>query len=152
VLVCPYTNPSWTPLFQRCAAVVVDSGGAASHAAIIAREHGIPAIIGTARGTAELTDGQIVVVDGSTGRVTPGRAGPLTDDSRLAAGVPQPRQIPHEPTPALSAGRTSWHGCAGAGADGQDHPRPVAPGPPRSAPFLGGLKLALVGVDEQLHE
>ena len=74
VLVCPYTNPSWTPLFQRCAAVVVDSGGAASHAAIIAREHGIPGIMGTARGTAELTDGQMVAVDGSTGRVT--AAGP----------------------------------------------------------------------------
>jgi rifampicin phosphotransferase len=70
VLVCPYTNPSWTPLFQRAAAVVVDSGGSASHAAIVAREYGIPAVMGTARGTSLLRDGQLVTVDGSTGRVT----------------------------------------------------------------------------------
>lgn len=70
ILVCPYTNPSWTPLFQRAAAVVVDSGGIASHAAIVAREYGIPAIMGTADGTAVLRDGQTVTVDGDTGRVT----------------------------------------------------------------------------------
>jgi pyruvate,water dikinase len=46
VLVAPYTNPAWTPLFQRPAAVVVDSGGAMSHAAIVAREYGIPAVMG----------------------------------------------------------------------------------------------------------
>jgi rifampicin phosphotransferase len=72
VLVCPYTNPSWTPLFQRAAAVVVDSGGPASHAAIVAREYGIPAIMGTAQGTSVLTNGQVVTVDGTTGRVTAG--------------------------------------------------------------------------------
>lgn len=71
ILVCPYTNPSWTPLFQRAAAVVVDSGGVASHAAIVAREYGIPAIMGTAAGTSTLTDGQTVKVDGTTGKVTP---------------------------------------------------------------------------------
>ncbi|MFI0416815.1 PEP/pyruvate-binding domain-containing protein [Spongiactinospora sp. 9N601] len=70
ILVCPYTNPSWTPLFQRAAAVVVDSGSAASHAAIVAREYGIPAVMGTGRGTAVLRDGQFVTVDGRTGRVT----------------------------------------------------------------------------------
>jgi rifampicin phosphotransferase len=70
ILVCPYTNPAWTTLFQRAAAVVVDSGGPASHAAIVAREYGIPAVMGTAIGTKTLTDGQFVSVDGSTGRVT----------------------------------------------------------------------------------
>ncbi|GAA3466220.1 PEP/pyruvate-binding domain-containing protein [Nonomuraea roseola] len=70
VLVCPYTNPSWTPLFQRAAAVVVDTGGPASHAAIVAREYGIPAVMGTAVGTGVLRTGQPVTVDGSTGRVT----------------------------------------------------------------------------------
>ncbi|MEV2272477.1 PEP/pyruvate-binding domain-containing protein [Nonomuraea africana] len=70
VLVCPYTNPSWTPLFQRAAAVVVDTGGPASHAAIVAREYGIPAVMGTAVGTSVLRTGQMVTVDGSTGRVT----------------------------------------------------------------------------------
>jgi phosphohistidine swiveling domain-containing protein len=70
VLVCPYTNPTWTSLFQRTAAVVVDSGGIGSHAAIVAREYGIPAVMGTGTGTRVLTDGQQVTVDGDTGRVT----------------------------------------------------------------------------------
>lgn len=69
VLVCPYTNPSWTPLFQRAAAVVVDTGGSASHAAIVAREYGIPAVMGTGGGTSILTDGRVVTVDGDTGHV-----------------------------------------------------------------------------------
>ncbi|AQZ65642.1 phosphoenolpyruvate synthase [[Actinomadura] parvosata subsp. kistnae] len=70
VLVCPYTNPSWTPLFQHAAAVVVDTGGAASHAAIVAREYGIPAVMGTGTGTSVLKDGQLVTVHGDTGTVT----------------------------------------------------------------------------------
>ena len=70
VLVAPYTNPAWTPLFQRAAAVVVDGGGAASHAAIVAREYGIPAVMGTVEGTQKLTDGQGVMVDGDQGRAT----------------------------------------------------------------------------------
>jgi pyruvate,water dikinase len=70
ILVCPYTNPSWTPLFQRAAAVVVDAGGIASHAAIVAREYGIPAVMGTGSGTTALQDGQVVLVDGTRGQVT----------------------------------------------------------------------------------
>ncbi|MEV7135053.1 PEP/pyruvate-binding domain-containing protein [Arthrobacter sp. NPDC093128] len=69
VLVCPYTNPSWTPLFQRAAAVVVDTGGLGSHAAIVAREYGIPAVMGTGSGTSTLADGQRVLVDGTAGAV-----------------------------------------------------------------------------------
>ena len=71
ILVCPYTNPAWTPLFQRAAAVVVDSGSVGSHAAIVAREYGIPAVMGTATGTTVLTDGQLVAVNGTTGQVLP---------------------------------------------------------------------------------
>jgi rifampicin phosphotransferase len=70
VLVCPYTNPTWTSLFQRAAAVVVDSGGVGSHAAIVSREYGIPAVMATGSGTRMLADGQQVTVDGDTGRVT----------------------------------------------------------------------------------
>lgn len=70
VLVAPYTNPTWTPLFRIAAAVVVDGGGAASHAAIVAREYGLPAVMGTMTGTRELRDGEIVLVDGGAGRVT----------------------------------------------------------------------------------
>ena len=69
ILVCPYTNPAWTPLFQRAAAVVVDSGGPGSHAAIVAREYGLPAIMGTVTGTHQLVDGQRVTVDGGSGLV-----------------------------------------------------------------------------------
>ena len=69
VLVCPNTNPAWTPLFQRAVAVVVDSGGIASHAAIVAREYGLPAIMGTVNGTSVLADGQVVTVDGDLGTV-----------------------------------------------------------------------------------
>jgi len=69
ILVCPAANPSWTPLFQRAAAVVVDTGGLASHAAIVAHEYGIPAIMGTGRGTSLLSTGQQVSVDGGSGRV-----------------------------------------------------------------------------------
>jgi pyruvate,water dikinase len=71
VLIAPYTNPAWTPLFQRAAAVVVDSGSAGSHAAIVAREYGIPAVMGTVDGTRRLQDGQQVVVNGDQGLVLP---------------------------------------------------------------------------------
>jgi rifampicin phosphotransferase len=70
VLVCPYTNPAWTPLFQRAVAVVVDSGGVGSHAAIVAREYGIPAVMGTGSATRVVNDGQQITVDGDSGRVT----------------------------------------------------------------------------------
>jgi pyruvate,water dikinase len=69
ILVCPYTNPTWTPLFELAAAAVVDTGSVGSHAAITAREYGIPAVMGTGDGTRRLTDGQVVEVDGSAGQV-----------------------------------------------------------------------------------
>jgi pyruvate,water dikinase len=78
VLVAPHTNPAWTPLFQRAVAVVVDSGGAGSHAAIVAREYGIPAVMATVDGTQRLKDGQRVRVDGSRGLVL--RAAPRTTE------------------------------------------------------------------------
>lgn len=69
VLVAPYTNPAWTPLFQRASAVVVDSGSAGSHAAIVAREYRIPAVMGTIDGTRRLVEGEWVRVDGARGLV-----------------------------------------------------------------------------------
>ncbi|UQA56835.1 PEP/pyruvate-binding domain-containing protein [Polyangium aurulentum] len=70
ILVCRFTNPSWTPLFTLAAGVVTDTGGAVSHAAIVAREYGIPAVLGAARATERITDGQEILVDGTEGRVT----------------------------------------------------------------------------------
>jgi pyruvate,water dikinase len=71
ILVAPLTAPAWTPLFTRAAAVVTDVGSAASHASIIAREYGIPAVVGCGDATARLRTGMRVTVDGSTGNVEP---------------------------------------------------------------------------------
>ncbi|EYF02121.1 PEP/pyruvate-binding domain-containing protein [Chondromyces apiculatus] len=71
VLVAPFTNPAWTPLFQRAAAVVVDTGAQSSHAAIVAREYGIPAVMGTGDGTRRLKEGVRIRVDGLRGLVLP---------------------------------------------------------------------------------
>lgn len=70
VLICPITTPAWSLNFSRIGALVTDAGGALSHAAIVAREHAIPAVVATGRATTELRDGQIVTVDGSGGTVT----------------------------------------------------------------------------------
>ncbi|WP_240911806.1 PEP-utilizing enzyme [Thermococcus sp. M36] len=69
VLVAPYTTPAWTPLFRLAVAVVVDTGGPLSHAAIVAREYGIPAVMGTGVATKVLKDGQYIRVDGNRGLV-----------------------------------------------------------------------------------
>jgi len=69
VVVCPATSPAWSVVFPSIGALVADSGGILSHPAIIAREHGIPAVVGTANGTATLRDGQPVTVDGTAGVV-----------------------------------------------------------------------------------
>lgn len=71
VLVAPLTNPVWTPLFAVAAAVVTDAGGILSHGAIVAREYGIPAVMGVGDATAILRDGEIVTVDGNRGTVVP---------------------------------------------------------------------------------
>ncbi|HEX2140665.1 MAG TPA: PEP-utilizing enzyme [Candidatus Limnocylindria bacterium] len=71
VLVAPFTAPAWTPLFTRAAAVVTDVGSAAAHASIVAREYGIPAVVGCGDATARLRPGMRVTVDGSTGNVEP---------------------------------------------------------------------------------
>ncbi|MBI1948170.1 MAG: hypothetical protein HYS27_20945 [Deltaproteobacteria bacterium] len=70
VLVACYTDPGWTPLFARIAAVVTETGGLLSHAAVIAREYGIPAVLAVPDATTRLATGQSVVVDGSAGHVT----------------------------------------------------------------------------------
>ena len=69
VLVCQATDPAWTPLFASASAVVTETGGLLSHAAIVAREFGIPAVLGVLEVTTRLHDGQVVTVDGSAGRV-----------------------------------------------------------------------------------
>ncbi len=70
ILVCPITNPTWSPVFQRIAAAVSDIGGSMSHAAIVAREFGMPAVVGTGTATQRIRDGQRIRVDGGRGVVT----------------------------------------------------------------------------------
>ena len=70
ILVCQVTNPTWTPVFQKIAAAVSDIGGSMSHAAIVAREFGLPAVVGTGSATSRIRDGQRIRVDGGRGVVT----------------------------------------------------------------------------------
>jgi pyruvate,water dikinase len=69
VLVASITTPAWTPLFAMAAAVVTDIGGPLSHSSIVAREYGIPAVLGTAVATRRISSGQTITVDGDAGRV-----------------------------------------------------------------------------------
>jgi phosphoenolpyruvate synthase/pyruvate phosphate dikinase len=69
VLVCPSTRPSWAILFPSLGAIITDVGGTLAHPAIVAREHRIPAVVGTGCATSVLRDGQIVTVDGAAGHV-----------------------------------------------------------------------------------
>lgn len=69
VLVARLTAPAWTPLFALAAAVVTDGGSLAAHASLVAREYGIPAVVATGDATSRLSDGQLVMVDGSAGLV-----------------------------------------------------------------------------------
>ncbi|MFO7277807.1 MAG: PEP-utilizing enzyme [Pseudomonadota bacterium] len=70
ILVCPVTAPSWAPLFNKIKAAVSDIGGAMSHAAIVAREYGMPAVVGTGQATKRIRSGQRIRVDGNRGVVT----------------------------------------------------------------------------------
>ena len=70
ILVCTYTDPEWTPLFALAGGVVVDTGGTLSHAAIVAREYGIPAVLATGDATVKLKDNDMVLVNASEGTVT----------------------------------------------------------------------------------
>ena len=70
ILVCGSTSPAWAPIFPKIRATVTDVGGVMSHAAIVCREYGLPAVVGTGRATAAIRTGQTIRVDGSTGVVT----------------------------------------------------------------------------------
>jgi phosphohistidine swiveling domain-containing protein len=69
ILVAHATTPAWTPLFALAGGVVTDLGGALSHGSIVAREYGIPAVMGTGNATERIRDGQVITVDGTEGRV-----------------------------------------------------------------------------------
>ncbi len=70
ILVCPTTNPSWAPVFTKIKAAVTDIGGLTSHAAIVCREYGVPAVTGTGVATSVIKTGDTIKVDGDKGIVT----------------------------------------------------------------------------------
>jgi phosphoenolpyruvate synthase/pyruvate phosphate dikinase len=70
VLVAAITTPAWTPLFALASGVVTDVGGPLSHSSIVAREYGVPAVLGTGVATRRIHSGDVISVDGTAGVVT----------------------------------------------------------------------------------
>jgi phosphoenolpyruvate synthase/pyruvate phosphate dikinase len=69
ILVCPTTTPAWTPLFAQARGLVTDVGGILAHGSIVAREYGIPAVMGTGNATQRIAHGQLITVDGHLGNI-----------------------------------------------------------------------------------
>jgi rifampicin phosphotransferase len=69
IIVCPSSNPSWVPVFTIAGGLVTNTGGVLSHAAVVAREFGLPAVTGVANATTTILDGQTLEIDGTTGTV-----------------------------------------------------------------------------------
>ena len=82
ILVCPGTDPAWTPLFLAAGGLVMEVGGLMTHGSVVAREYGIPAVVGVRRATSLLKSGQRIRVDGSTGRVWILEEEPINNDGR----------------------------------------------------------------------
>lgn len=70
ILVAPSTDPGWTPLFLKASGLVMEVGGAMAHGAIVAREYGLPAVVGVAGATERIATGCHVTLDGTTGTIT----------------------------------------------------------------------------------
>ncbi len=69
IIVCPSSNPSWVPLFAIAGGLITNTGGVLSHAAVVAREFALPAVVGTGDATTRIADGRLVEIDGSSGIV-----------------------------------------------------------------------------------
>ena len=93
ILVTRATTPAWTPLFTRAAGLVTDLGGPLSHGSIVAREYGIPAVMGTGSATQRIADGQTITVDGHTGEVLL-QARPVAAPSQGKTSIPTEWPLP----------------------------------------------------------
>ncbi|WP_327105355.1 PEP/pyruvate-binding domain-containing protein [Nonomuraea glycinis] len=82
ILICPSTDPGWTPLFLTAGGLVMEMGGSMSHGAVVAREYGIPAVVGVPDATHRITTGQQVTVNGAAGTVT------ITEPQEAAVTTP----------------------------------------------------------------
>jgi len=92
VLITGTTTPAWTPLFAMASAVVTDIGGPLSHGSIVAREYGIPAVMGTGVATHRIQSGQTITVDGTKGEVVL----EISDDEEPAAAPPTDWPVPEK--------------------------------------------------------
>jgi pyruvate,water dikinase len=81
ILVAPSTDPGWTPLFLTAGGLVMEMGGANSHGAVVAREYGIPAVVGVANATHRIATGDRITVDGAAGTVS------MADGATISSGV-----------------------------------------------------------------
>ena len=108
VLVAAITTPAWTPLFAMASAVVTDVGGPLSHSSIVAREYGIPAVLGTGVATRRIRSGQNIRVDGDAGTVT------LLDGVDGEDRV-RPAGVASEPAASSKAGKVALAALVGAG-------------------------------------
>ena len=117
VLVASITTPAWTPLFAMASAVVTDIGGPLSHSSIVAREYGIPAVLGTGVATRRISDGSQITVDGDAGTVTLDGAADQDPEPapqpviRIVRAGPAPW-----PPPRPAPGWPRWSGERAAGA------------------------------------
>jgi len=101
VLVAPMTTPDWVPYMRRAVAIVTDSGGMTSHAAIVSRELGIPCVVATRNATTVLQNGRLVTVNGGEGTVTAGAEAP--SQPTMAAGqMPAVAGAPNAGVPLVS--------------------------------------------------
>ncbi len=69
IIVCPSSNPSWVPVFAIAGGLVTNTGGVICHAAVVAREFGLPAVVGVADATELVADGRLVEIDGGRGLI-----------------------------------------------------------------------------------
>jgi pyruvate,water dikinase len=83
ILVTKMTSPSWVPVMKKASGIITDEGGRTCHAAIVSRELGIPCVVGTAKATTALQDGQVVTIDGYNGRVYSGEIKLIVKDNTV---------------------------------------------------------------------
>ncbi len=102
VLVAPMTSPDFVPAMRKASAIVTDKGGQTSHAAIVSRELGIPAVVGTEKATKFITQNQVVTVNGTTGEIFKG-----APEKSVMEQVKQ--EIPHMLSPDGDLFRTATH-------------------------------------------
>jgi pyruvate,water dikinase len=94
ILVCTTTTPAWTPLFSQAVGLVTDVGGALAHGSIVAREYGIPAVMGTGVATERIKSGMMLTVDGDAGTVTlVDEVDPQTEANRLAQAQAEEEKV-----------------------------------------------------------